>query len=43
MNILSTAVEVIIWWLWGFGLAYGYKKEVDTGFAGSNSAYYGAS
>ena len=43
MNVVSTALEVIVWWLWGFGLAYGFNKENDTGFAGSDPAAYAAS
>jgi ammonia channel protein AmtB len=43
MNITSTTIEVLVWWLWGFGLAYGFKEEMNTGFAGSNSAMYAAS
>ena len=23
MNISSMAVEIIVWWLWGYGLAFG--------------------
>lgn len=28
MNVVSTALEVIVWWLWGFGLAYGFTKRM---------------
>ena len=43
MNVASTAIEVIIWWLWGYGLAYGYDKNNDTGFAGSLAPAYSTS
>ena len=43
MNVASTAIEVIIWWLLGYGLAYGYDKNNDTGFAGSLAPAYSTS
>lgn len=43
MNVASTALEVIIWWLWGFGLAFGYNAKIDTGFAGNNPAAFATS
>lgn len=43
MNIGSTALEVIVWWLWGYGLAYGFDKNNDSGFAGSLASAYATS
>jgi len=43
MNIMSTAIEVCVWWLWGYGLAFGYNKETDTGFAGNNPGAFATS
>lgn len=43
MNVASTSFEVIVWWLWGYGLAYGYNKTNDTGMAGGLGAAYATS
>jgi Amt family ammonium transporter len=43
MNIASTTIEVLVWWLWGFGLAFGYKEDINNGFAGNNPAMYATS
>jgi Amt family ammonium transporter len=43
MNVASTAIEVIIRWLWGYGLAYGYDKQNDSGFGESLAPAYATS
>ena len=40
---MSTSIEVCVWWLWGYGLAFGYNKDNDTGFAGGNPNAYATS
>lgn len=43
MNVGSTCFEVIVWWLWDYGLAYDYDKTNDTGMAGGLGAAYATS
>ena len=43
LNVGKTCFEVIIWWLWGYGLAYGFDKTNDTGMAGSLGAVFATS
>jgi len=43
LNITKTCFEVIVWWLWGYGLAYGHDKNYLNGMAGGLEAAYAAS